>query len=166
MSGHAERRIAEGAKRFEVAFQFLGSSCHSGHFLMRVRRGAPMPRHVLDAAHHPRPSEPVEDRAPERSDLQRIGAQRAIADHVVRTWLRQIQRGVIVDADPHLGQLAAEQLSPRQRRLDRADRGNVVERGIGRRRRVLEPDRGLHAADAAPFLVDTDDQPLATMDGS
>ena len=66
-----------------------------------------MAGHVLDAARDPGGAEPFEDRAAQRRHPQRLGAERAVADDVVRAGVADVERRVAVDRDPRLGELDA-----------------------------------------------------------
>ncbi len=52
-----------------------------------------------------RAGEPVEDRAAERCDPERLGPERAVADHVACAALPHVERGMAIDRDPDFGKI-------------------------------------------------------------
>ncbi len=128
---------------------------------MAVGHGAAVAGHVLDHAHHPGPRQAIERRAAQGCHALRFLAQGAIADHVVRAGLPHIEQRQAIHADASFGQIDAQGLRIGARRLDRARGRHVIEpverlaSGIG------NPDRRLHPRDAATFLIDRDQQPVA-----
>jgi hypothetical protein len=119
---------------------------------------------VLDAAGHSGTRQPVEHRAPERRDLHRLGAERAVADHVVRRRVPHIEQWRVIDGNADFGEIVPERLGIGARRLDRARRGQLPEPGESLAGRECLPLRRLHPRHAAAFLVDRDEQPLAAVD--
>src|SRR5690606_13742872 len=60
--GHADRRVIEGAKRFQVGFELRLARLDSRQLLVAVGAGAAMPRHVLDTSGDASSSKPIKHR--------------------------------------------------------------------------------------------------------
>jgi len=121
---------------------------------MRVSAGPAMARHMLDTACNAATRQAVQNAAPNRSDLLRIAAQSAIAYHVMRLSLSNIERGMVVDCNPHGCELQRHRLGACPGRLDRTGRGQSVEFVERFACRIISPVWGPQASDPATFLVD------------
>ena len=117
---------------------------------------------VLDHAHRAARFEPVEHGAAERRHLHRLGAQGAVADHVVRAFLADIEQRQTIDVDPGLGEHHRQRLGIDPRRLDRRNRRFGVELGEAPTGREFGPFGRLQPRHPAAFLVDQDRQIVAT----
>ena len=123
-----------------------------------------MAGHVLEATQYATARHSFERGAPQRCDLQGIGAQRPIADHIARLGATHIEGGVEIDRDAHFGQFARDRFGVQTDRLDRAGGRDLVQFGKGLASRVAVPFGRLHTRDTAPFLVDRDEGLLAPVD--
>ena len=133
----------ERAERREVVGELLLGAPRRRQLVMAVGAGAAVAGHVLDDAEHAARLEPVEHRPAERRDLHRLGAERAVADDVVRAGWRTSSSGrqstLIADLGEHRRAIAC---GVGARRLDRADRRLLVELGEAPRRRESRAIRG------------------------
>ena len=130
----------------------LASTTGNSLWLSTIAR--PWPGMCLMQPTTPPRASPSSDRPAQRGDLHRIAAQRAVADHVVRARLADIEHGMVIDRDAHFGQIERQRFGIGARRLDRAGRSDVVKLGEGCPGGIGGPFGRLHPRDAAAFLVD------------
>ena len=164
MRAHPQRMRGERAEGFNIYLELCVARGDERQFLMRVAGGAAMARHVLEAADHACAAHPVEHGAAQRRHLQGIAAQGAVADHIVGFGAAHIERGVIIDRDSHLGQLAPHRFGIRARGLDRRSGRDIPKPRERFARRIALPFGRFHPRDTPAFLVDRDDQMLASVD--
>ena len=161
MRAHSQWMGRQSAEGLQVDRQILVTRCDAWQFLVRIAGCAAVSRHMLETADDACARHPVEHCAAQRSDLQRIAAQRAIADYIVCFLAAHVERRVVIYRDAHFRQFAAHCLGVGARGLDRGSGCDVPQPRESLARRIALPHGRLHARHAAAFLVDGDNQLLA-----
>ena len=135
-----------------------------GHFLVGINQTAAVARHMLDTTSHPAAFKTIKDGAAQRGDLHWFRAKSAIPDHVVRTRLAQVERGVIGHRDAHRRQFQRHRFGSGARGLNRAHRRCGVEPVKRFARWIGRPMRWAKARHASAFLIHGNQKPFAPVD--
>ena len=130
---------------------------------MGVDRRAPLPRHMFDDTDDAPQGKTIKNSTTQRSHAHRVAAQGAIANGGMRIGHADIKYGQAIDIDTDFSQRERNSLRIAARRLNRGDRGNVIQRVKRPASGKIRPDRRTHPRDTAALLVNQDGHIVAPM---
>ena len=132
-------------------------------FVVGIDNCTPLPWHVLDDTNHAASRQPVENCPPQRRHPRRIASQCPVTNRCMRLGHADVQQWQAIDIDADLSQYESNRFGIAPRRLYRGHRCDVVKRIERSTSRKLWPDRTTHPGNAAPLLIDRNQNIVAAM---